>query len=130
MNWFYIDTHERGLANLGFFNEQEITIKSFEIKPGSLVSTISKKFPKDKIASADGIVVVRGPGSFSAIRAGVLIANLISRIFEKPLYGITVEDSENLSNVLNKISSGQLKNLKYADPIYDSEPNITMPKKI
>ncbi len=130
MNLFYIDTHARGLASLGFLDEQKNTIKSFDIKPGALVGTIAHKFSKDKIASADGIVVVQGPGSFSAIRAGVLVANLLSRIFTKPLYGITVEESGSLASVIKKITSGKLKKLKYADPIYDSEPNITMSKKI
>ncbi|MDF1496847.1 MAG: hypothetical protein P1P90_02190 [Patescibacteria group bacterium] len=130
MPLFYIDTHARALADLGFLSEQKNTIKSFEIKPGSLVGTIARKFPKDKITDADGIVVVQGPGSFSAIRAGVLVANLLSRIFAKPLYGITVEESGSLAEVVKKISSGNLKKLKYADPIYDAEPNITMSKKI
>jgi hypothetical protein len=130
MPLFYIDTHARGLVDLGFLDEQKNTIKSFNIKPGSLVGTIAHKFSKDKIASAEGIVVVQGPGSFSAIRAGVLVANLLSRIYAKPLYGITVEESGNLANILGLITSGKLKKLKYADPIYDREPNITLPKQI
>jgi tRNA A37 threonylcarbamoyladenosine modification protein TsaB len=130
MNWFYIDTHERGVADLGFLDSKKSKVKKHDVKPGELMKIIEGNFKKDDIASASGIIVVRGPGSFSAIRAGVLIANLLSRTLGKPLYGITVPESTNLESVITEIESGKLEKLKYADPIYDSEPNITKSKKL
>lgn len=130
MRWFFIDTHERGFACLGFVDDDKNSIKKYQVKPGALIEVLDKSFNKQHIADSDGIILVQGPGSFSAIRAGVLIGNMLARILNIPLYGINVQESNDPNNLPSKIKAKKIKALEYADPIYDSEPNITMPKTI
>ncbi|MBD3281564.1 hypothetical protein GF391_02345 [Candidatus Uhrbacteria bacterium] len=128
MELFFIDTHERGFASLGFVSKNYSSIKTYEVKPGALMETLDKNFAKKNIAEAEGIILVQGPGSFSSIRAGVLIGNLLARVYQKPLYAVSVRESQSPSRLITRIQNAELASVKYADPVYDAEPNITMPK--
>lgn len=72
-----------------------------------------------------GICVVRGPGSFSAIRTGVLYANLLSRLLRLPLFSISAEEAADLRRVAKRLEYGALRSASYVAPVYDREPNIT-----
>lgn len=130
MTWFFIDTHERGFAGLGFVDEDQNSIKKHPVKPGALMEVLDKNYNKKDIANTDGIILVHGPGSFSAIRAGVLAGNLLARIYQKPLYAISAEEAKDLPKIINRLRANRLKPVKYADPVYDAKPNITLPKTI
>jgi len=79
-------------------------------------------------ASVDGICVVQGPGSFTAVRTGVLIANLLARVRRKPLIGVAAEDAQDLDSLAERIAQGLFPLSGYVAPAYDAEPNITLPK--
>ncbi len=130
MSWIYIDTRERGFAVLGMLSEHGSRRKRLPVPLGGLVAVLQKKFPHDDLHSALGIVVVSGPGPFSSIRTGVLAANLLSRILRKPLYAVSGIGEIDVNVILQNIIQGRLKPVKYAEPLYDAEPNITMSKKI
>ncbi len=130
MNWFFINTHERNLAVLGFLADNNNSIKKYKVKPGALMKVFNKNFTKQDIAKAEGIILVTGPGSFSAIRAGVLIGNLLARIYQKPLYAISNKDSCDLPRLISRIQKSKLAPTNYAEPVYDAKPNITKPKHI
>lgn len=73
--------------------------------------------------------MVAGPGSFSAVRAGVLQANLIARLLKLPLVGVTVDEAGDLEALHRELRDPRLKlAVPYVAPIYDKEPNITTPK--
>lgn len=78
-----------------------------------------------ELASLRGICVVAGPGSFSAVRGGVLMANLLGRLLGKPLVGVSREDAENLSKLRRSLFAQAFTPQPYVAPVYDAEPNIT-----
>lgn len=69
-----------------------------------------------------GMVVVKGPkGRFSAIRTGVVCANVLGFAWNVPVLGI--EQGEDIKTALQRIS--KLKNFKEpAMPVYEREPNL------
>lgn len=75
-----------------------------------------------------GVIVVSGPGSFSSIRTGVLYGNLFSRFLGLPMYEVKGEGELNAHAALERIKSDELKRKGYIEPVYDREPNITVPK--
>lgn len=85
---------------------------------------------KNNFDFLEGVCVVSGPGSFSAVRTGVLYANLLSRLKKVPLVGVTVEEAADLPSLARKLeaSSWKSKAVDYVAPVYEAEPNITLPK--
>jgi tRNA A37 threonylcarbamoyladenosine modification protein TsaB len=75
-----------------------------------------------------GVCVVSGPGTFSLIRSGVLVANLLARLLNKPLVGIESSKASNLELLASTLDSMRLPPNAYVAPVYDREPNITLPK--
>lgn len=127
VRYFFIDTRSRDAARFGWLDEKGGS-KLWPTQPGSsgLISSVSLKVKQKDLAKAQGICVVAGPGSFSSIRTGTLVANLLARIYKLPLIAVEaseVDDLETLASSLNK-----RRPISYAAPIYDQEPNITMKK--
>ena len=68
----------------------------------------------------DGIGVVVGPGSFTALRISVAIANTIGYVLKIPLYGFKKTE---------KIDFNKKRAQKQLKPFYNKKPNITISKK-
>lgn len=115
---------------MGHLSQSGSNLKRLPVPLGGLVAIMQKTFKPADLKNSAGIVVINGPGPFSSIRTGVLAANLLARILHKPLYavqGTGVMDAESISA---DIISGELKPVRYAEPVYDAEPNITISNKI
>lgn len=85
------------------------------------------------LAEAEGVCVVSGPGTFSAVRSGVLDANIVARWFGIPLVGVRAEDASDacLPLLIKRFAHGTRHlAVSYVAPIYDAEPNITMPRTV
>ncbi|HVM90813.1 MAG TPA: hypothetical protein VMU11_02875 [Verrucomicrobiae bacterium] len=126
MAWLFLDTHENGRVRLAWF-ERGIVLKAVE-KEGRasvLLPLIAKELPKKKL---EGVCVVQGPGSFSAVRGGVLDANLLSRLLRVPLVPVSASEALDLATIAARLASAELAASEYVAPIYDAEPNITIPK--
>lgn len=123
--WLFIDTSVAGLCRVGILSEKTRTVREVKARSGALLPEIAKIGMK-KLKTAKGICVVHGPGSFSSVRAGVLIANLLARLVGVPLIGITVKDAEDLDRVFDGLSRGTFPSQSFVEPTYDSEPNITV----
>lgn len=72
------------------------------------------------IREVQGVIVIKGPGEFSAIRQGVTIGNTLSWALAKPSKGISIGDHPN---------SGKFESGKFIEPIYNRPPNIGGRKK-
>lgn len=72
-----------------------------------------------------GIVVFKGPGSFTGLRIGATTGNAVAYAKELPIVGTTGEDW--LYDGLALIGIGE--NHGQVVPEYGAEPNITKPKK-
>ncbi|MFH0805102.1 MAG: tRNA (adenosine(37)-N6)-threonylcarbamoyltransferase complex dimerization subunit type 1 TsaB [Patescibacteria group bacterium] len=77
-----------------------------------------------------GIAVVRGPGGFTAVRMGVVTANVLAYALGVLLVGVRTAD-EPLA-ALARRAAEQLRHhasRRPVVPLYSSPPNITPPKK-
>jgi hypothetical protein len=126
--WLFIDSRTRGSANFGWLTDSAKP-KIWKVPADSpgLVSYISSRVSNSDLAEAKGICVVSGPGSFSSIRNGTLVANLLARIYGLPLVDVTAHEADDMSALVKSLS--KRKPVEYVAPVYDQEPNITMPKK-
>mgnify|MGYP000856055335 FL=1 len=125
MSWLHIDTHESGVLRFALLK------KGGRAKLRSITGRGQKLLPKiaPYLLGLEGVFCVAGPGSFSAIRIGVLDANLIARLKQVPLVGLEYHgDQETLAKAQEKLEFGNLHAVEYLAPIYDAEPNITLPK--
>lgn len=73
----------------------------------------------------EGIVVYRGPGSFTGLRIGLTVANTLADMQEIPIVG-AVEESW-IDDGVRRLERGESD--KVVMPLYDSEPHITQQKK-
>lgn len=126
--WLFIDTHAPGRSRLGWLSFHERPrVKTYTGRPVALLRRLFSH-ERERFMQAQGIVVVVGPGSFSAIRIGVLYANLLAKFSGMPLFGVTVEEARSLSGLILRLQSREP--LAYAAPVYDAEPTITLPRSV
>jgi len=125
MPYLFIDTSERMRIRLAMIPLHGKIRRREVLGRHSIVAILASFMNAATIPSLDGMIVVSGPGSFSAVRSGVLVANLLGRMYHVPLYGVRVEDARDLEGLRNTIAVKKLKASAYVAPIYDAEPNIT-----
>lgn len=79
-----------------------------------------------KLGDLSGVVVFRGPGSFTGLRIGIAIANALTHELKIPIVGVANEDQW-LERGLSRIKNGD--NDRLVMPEYGSEAHITPPKR-
>ena len=72
-----------------------------------------------------GVIVFKGPGSFTGLRIGITTANAISYAKHIPI--VATDGEKWLSDGLERLKNGQTAQI--ALPEYGAPANITMPKK-
>lgn len=109
-DWHYDTSWEaaRGLAKglLGFL-EQEI------IAQGKTWDDVT------------GLVIYKGPGSFTGLRIGITVFNTLAHANARPIVGETGDDWQ--SQGLRRLEAGE--NEEIILPEYGGEANITQPRK-
>lgn len=129
MEWLLINSCDRSQLRVATFSSTgEIKEAIADGKRSSVLLELYSLIQPSEVAALKGIAVVYGPGSFSAIRGGVLIANLLSRLYHIPLYGFTKEEAMDLIDVRRQLIAGSKESSEYISPLYDAEPNITIKK--
>lgn len=123
--------------------ENEITIFLFDgyktVKDAAcgqkdkLLSFIDKVMQKNKkkIWNVGGIVIVSGPGSFTAVRQGAVVANTLGFALRIPVVGVRLDEFKD-DNEFLKVGLEKLKRAKVGEivfPFYGREPNITKSKQ-
>lgn len=84
--------------------------------------------PKDLQA----IIVICGPGPFTALRIGIVVANTLSWALKIPVVGMKLTEFKDIDDLIKK-SFIKLHKIKIGDiiePFYGKEPNITKRKLI
>lgn len=76
--------------------------------------------------SIEGLVVYKGPGSFTGLRIGITVANALAYSISVPIVGVVATDNW-IQFGIDRLISGQ--NDRSIIPEYGAEPNITSPKK-
>ncbi len=72
-----------------------------------------------------GVLVVEGPGPFSAVRSGVVVANTFAYALGIPVKGLPFSSRYDFGRVLKNLN--QKKSIIVL-PVYGKEPNITVAK--
>ena len=108
-----------------FLLKKKVGIRQSE-KALSLLDSFLKK-NKFKLTDIKKIVVNRGPGSFTSVRLGIVLANTLSLGLKVSLVGI---DNLELNNNEDYLNLNKLKFSKdFVRPYYDRDPDITKSKK-
>jgi tRNA A37 threonylcarbamoyladenosine modification protein TsaB len=126
--WLFIDTSAFGIIRLGLISGERQNVKTYTGRSSGLLTLVQKRVGMARLQQVQGICVVAGPGSFSAVRGGVLAANLLARLLKKKLIGVYLEQTQNLKQLMAQIAQGQLAPTDFVAPVYISEPNITQPR--
>lgn len=117
-------------AEVGLFNDHDKL--EYETWPAhrELAETINSKII-DVLMRADvrlhqlnGIIVYKGPGSFTGLRIGVSVANALA-------YGLNIPIVSNMEDAWIEYGVARLlqqENERVAMPEYGALPNITQPK--
>lgn len=125
MSWLFLDTHASSAFRFGTLTDGKApSVKTVEGRAYELLPKLVNVRQKD----VDGICVVAGPGSFSAVRTGVLYANLLARLWNVPLVGVSVDEAEDLARLTDSLLANERNAVSYVAPVYDAEPNITIAK--
>lgn len=130
--YLYINTSEQGKIKIALFNGKGMSAsmsKAGTVKlTEKLVFFITQLLNKQKITfkKLKGIVVVTGPGSFTSVRIGCVIANTLAQVLKIGIYGAHADKLNSDQLILKAIP--KIKKSKFAIPFYDREPNITIPK--
>ena len=126
MSWLFIDSSARGVLRLALLPAQgRIRSRTIRRARVNTPSALASFFVLAEVKQASGVCVVAGPGSFSAVRGGVLTANVVARFLGKPIVGVSVEEAGDLSALRRSLVDGTIKPVAYVAPVYDQEPNIT-----
>ncbi len=129
-----INTAEKGKIIIGlkekgriFWQEQKIQYHESE----KLLAGVDKflKSKKGQLNDLKGIMVVIGPGGFTSLRVGVIIANTLAFALKIPVAGFKQTEFKNKKDLVKK-GIKKLKNSKgrMVLPFYGKEPHITKPK--
>jgi tRNA threonylcarbamoyladenosine biosynthesis protein TsaB len=73
-----------------------------------------------------GIVVYQGPGSFTGLRIGLTVANVLAHDLSVPIAGITPEENWIARGIDNLLAG---KDNKIVLPEYGAPAHITQPRK-
>lgn len=94
------------------------------------LALVDRILQKAKIESTDiqGIQVVRGPGAFTAVRTGLIIANTLAHILNVPVHGIRHESKLTDSQILRAVMQPGRRG-GAVRPDYGRAPNITKAKR-
>ncbi|MDP3964196.1 MAG: hypothetical protein Q8Q20_00870 [bacterium] len=127
-----IDTSQPEQAQFVLAKKGHIFEYSFITPPGKrdVVLRELKKFLLSKntrVSILSSLIVVVGPGPFTAVRIGVTIGNMLSRALQIPLYGVTVGQKKSLKKIFRDATENSKQSYTALRPVYSRPPNITHP---
>ncbi len=78
------------------------------------------------ISSLKRIVVVRGPGPFTAVRSGIIAANTLGWTLNIPVRGLVADRVIQPADIQRLLTRRTTKKFRLVKPAYGREPNITL----
>lgn len=118
---------EIGLYNANGQQEKYYNWLAHRELSATLLTTIQTQLASRKLTleAIRGIVVYKGPGSFTGLRIGITVANTLSYALSVPIVGAQGEQWQ----VQGVSAIAQGINDKIVIPEYGAEAHITLPKK-
>ena len=77
----------------------------------------------------DHIVVAVGPGPFTAVRTGIIVANTLGWMLNIPVKGVVAPERWDQEDIARLSQAQTLKTFRPVRPAYGREPNITRSKR-
>ena|ERR1700679_2358727 len=118
-------------AELGLFeNDKQLTYSTWQAHR-QLAETIHQKIKElfdsnaKRLEQVEGVVVFKGPGSFTGLRIGISVANALAGSMQIPIIGS--KGSDWVARSIGELLSGE--NQRLVLPEYGSLPHVTTPKK-
>jgi len=133
--YLYINTADGEKITLALIDKHGQILKFKKIKAKykqseKLLVNI-KKITDGKLQKIKGIIVIKGPGSFTALRIGLTTANVLAWTLKLPIIGLMsaegADEKELIVKGYNKIK--KLKRFKAIIPAYGRQPHITVSKQ-
>lgn len=118
-------------AEIGLYNDGDQLGYEIWEAHRALAETIHTKIEALLVAhnqtlhSLGGVVVFRGPGSFTGLRIGLTVANALVDSLQLPITASAGDDW--IKSGIERLLAGQ--NDRVAVPEYGALPNITAPRK-
>jgi tRNA threonylcarbamoyl adenosine modification protein YeaZ len=132
MKVLYINTASK-IASLGLLIDDDFTFEQFE-QDNNLAEVLDEKIAKflkkNRYTFKDltHVAVFKGPGGFTSLRIGVVMANITADVLNIPIIEISEKEENKIPEIIKeKIGNKNFKKLVL--PFYGKEPNITKPKK-
>lgn len=130
----FVSTAVPGEVSARVFGKSKKIEMKIKGKSDELLVLVDRVLKKNKMKPGDlgGIAVISGPGSFTALRQGIVAANTISYVLEIPVAGIRLDEFSNDDELITVIYE-KIKKAKVGEivlPFYGGEPNITTPRGI
>lgn len=126
MRWLFIDTSMSGSIRYGILGSGSRAVHHVQARSGCLLPLLERRYGARLPSRIDGVCAVAGPGSFSSVRGGVLVANLLARVWKKPLVGVSVSDARDVRRLAARLDRGDVSPEAFVAPRYAAEPNITI----
>lgn len=128
MAWLFIDSRRGQEARIGLIDPKRISVRVVSGRSHQLLLALKNVASSHPLRRVEGICVVQGPGSFTSIRTGVILANLLARLFQKPLIGLDATQVDDLPALAEQLQHGRFPVQSTVLPVYDAEPDITLPR--
>lgn len=122
----FISAQDIQRITFGLVQDQALFFeKTFEAAPEQYLLSLDTFLSEQKLSSTDvsRIMIVNGPGSFTASRVSVTIANTLAFARSIPIVSFENPDRLSLTELLMQIGSREEQ--VFAVPAYDRPPNIT-----
>lgn len=115
---------------VGLSNSEAFTESTWEAGRGlskGLLAHLQEKLAERGVEWSDlaGVVVFKGPGSFTGLRIGVSVINALVDVRSLPVVGVTGDDWKQVG--LARLEAGD--DDKIVLPEYGADANITTPRK-
>jgi len=133
----YIDTREFEQAILALADGDFKVVNSKVLcldskRRGQFLKAVNNFLRCEKVSIHDvaAVVVEKGPGAFSALRTGIIVANTLAFSLSIPVVGVSSVSSD-IKTSLQKARIQISKALppSFVIPDYGREPTITKPKR-
>lgn len=134
--YLFINTTGEGHIDVFLFNSEELFHNRLEggrKASESLLVLIDETLKTAQRSRSDirGVAVVNGPGSFTALRIAVTVANTLGYALHVPVAGVSADLFEeewdletNKETIITQIKTAQVGSIVV--PEYGKEPNITI----
>ena len=130
MNLFILAQDIRELE-LGLVEDGELTqTVSLEASPEQHLKSIADHLAQwgTSLDELEGVYVVTGPGSFTASRVSITIANALAFSKNIPIYPIENKERRTMVELHKHLKEHPVSSTPFALPSYDRPPMTTTPK--